>query len=225
MSLMRRWFPSFDGSARVSPYLYVAPKRRWWPTLLTFAAGGACALALLGPSQKPAGVAGTNKAERPLVLQVRPGDAVAAKDLASPPPAVAIETRGDTHTTPSASAAEARGTEPAGAPQEPHAVTPTNAMAKVDDAGPQIPAETRIVATPARPSVAKRSAGQVASKSATHRQVAKKSRRFEAPTNGYAYDYSGYRRYRFAGERAYGGYWGAPSGYYGQRGGWFSGVN
>ena len=41
MSLMRRWFPSFDGSARVSPYLYVAPKRRWWPTLLALLRRGA----------------------------------------------------------------------------------------------------------------------------------------------------------------------------------------
>lgn len=229
MSLMRRWFPSFDGSARVSPYLYVAPKRRWWPTLLTFAAGGACALALLGPSQKPAGVAGTDKAQRPLVLQVRPGDAVAAKDLASPPPAgtpaVAIETSGEAHTTSNASAAEARGTEPAGTPQEPHAVTPTSAMASVDGASPRVAPGTRIITTPGRPAVAKRYAAQSAPKSSAHRHVAKKSRRYEAPSDGYAYDYSGYRRYRFAGERAYGGSWGAPSGYYGQRGGWFSGVN
>src|SRR6478752_7157402 len=104
MSLVRRWFPSFDGATHVSPYLYVAPKRRWWPTLLTFAAGGACALALLGPSPKPAGVAGTEKPERPLVLQVRPGDAVSAKDLASPPAAVAIESSGEPQTTSTASA-------------------------------------------------------------------------------------------------------------------------
>jgi hypothetical protein len=225
MSLMRRWFPSFDGSARVSPYLYVAPKRRWWPTLLTFAAGGACALALLGPSQKPAGVAGTQKVERPLVLQVRPGDAVAAKDLASPPPTVAIESSSESPTKSTASAAaEARGTEPAETLQ-PNAVAPTSAMASVDGASPRVPSETRIVATPARPPVAKRYAARSASKSSPHRHVAKKSRRYEAPSEGYAYDYSGSRRYRFAGERAYGGYWGGPSGYYGQRGGWFSGVN
>jgi len=225
MSLMRRWFPSFDGSARVSPYMYVAPKRGWWPTLLTFAAGGACALALLGPSQKPAGVGGTNKVERPLVLQVRPGDAVAAKDLASPPPPVAIETSGESHTTSSTSAADARGIEPAGTPPEPRTVTPTSAMASVDGASPRVPPVTRIITTPGRPAVAKRYAGQSAPKSPAHRHVAKKSRRYEAPSDGYAYDYSGYRRYQFAGERAYGGNWGAPSGYYGQRGGWFSGVN
>jgi hypothetical protein len=223
MSLMRRRFPSFDGSARVSPYLYVAPKRRWWPTLLTFAAGGACALALLGPSHKPAGVPGTEKAERPLVLQVGPGDAVAAKDLASPPPAVAIESNGEPQTKPTALAGEAHGTEPAATPQQPNAAAPANAMASVEDASPRIPPQTRIVATPARPPVAKRYAVQSAPKSTAHRHVAKKSRRYEAPSDGYAYDYSGYRRYHFAGERAYGGYWGG--GYYGQRGGWFSGVN
>jgi len=224
MSLMGRWFPSFDGSARVSPYLYVAPKRRWWPTLLTFAAGGACALALLGPSQKPAGVAGTERAERPLVFQVRPGDAVPAKDLASPPPAVVVESSGEPHTK-STAAAEVRGTEPAKTLQQPNAAAPTSAMASVDGASPRVPPGTRIIATPGRPAVAKRYAGQSAPKSLAHRHVAKKSRRYEAPSDGYAYDYSGYRRYRFAGERAYGGYWGAPSGYYGQRGGWFSGVN
>ena len=223
MSLMRRWFPSFDGSARVSPYLYVAPKRRWWPTLLTFAAGGACALALLGPSHKPAGVAGTDKAERPLVFQVRPGDAVPAKDLASPPPAVAPESSGEPQAKSTASAGEPGGSEPVGAPEQPKTTAPANAMASVPSASRRIPPETRIVATPARPPVAKRYAVQSAPKSSAHRHVAKKSRRYEAPSDGYAYDYSGHRRYRFAGERAYGGYWGG--GYYGQRGGWFSGVN
>jgi hypothetical protein len=225
MSLMRRWFPSFDGSARVSPYLYVAPKRRWWPTLLTFAAGGACALALFGPSQKPAGVAATERAERPLVFQVRPGDAVPAKDLASPPTALATGSSGEAPTTSRAPTAEARGTEPAGALQEPQAVTPTSATANVEGASPRVPPETRIVTTPGRPALARRYATQSAPKSSAHRHVAKKSRRYEAPSDGYDYDYSGYRRYRFAGERAYGGYWGSPGGYYGQRGGWFSGVN
>jgi hypothetical protein len=219
MSRMRRWSPSFDGSARVSPYLYVAPKRRWWPTLLTFAAGGACALALLGPSDKPAGVAGTDKAERPLVLQVRPGDAVAAKDLASPPPAVAIEGSGAPQTKSTGSAGEPDGAEPAGTPEQPKAGASGNAMASVEGASPRISPETRIVATPARPPVTKRYAAKSAPKPSTHRHAAKKSR--QAPSEGYAYDYSGYRRYRFAGERAYGGYWGAPGGYYGQRGGWF----
>ncbi|MBV9239321.1 MAG: hypothetical protein JOZ94_26075 [Xanthobacteraceae bacterium] len=97
-------------------------------------------------------------------------------------------------------------------------------MASVDGASLRVPAETRIIAPPARPAVAKRYAAQSASKYSVHRHVAKKSRRYEAP-HDYAYDNSGYRRYRFAGERAYGGYWGGPSGYYGQRGGWFSGVN
>jgi hypothetical protein len=224
MSLMRRWFPSFDGSARVSPYLYVAPKRRWWPTLLTFAVGGACALALLGPSHKPAGVAGTDKAERPLVFQVRPGDAVPAKDLASPPPAAAIESGSEPQTKSTASAGEAHGPEPAATPEQPKAAS-ANAMASVGGASPRIPLETRIVATPTRPPVAKRYAVQSAPKSSAHRHVAKKSRRYEAPSDGYAYDYSSYRRYRFAGERTYGGNWGTPGGYYGQRGGWFSGVN
>jgi hypothetical protein len=222
MSLMRRGFPSFGGSAHVSPYLYVAPKRRWWPTLLTFAAGGACALALLGPSQKPAGVAGAEKPERPLVLQVRPGDAVSARDLANPP-AVAIESSGDPPAQSIASAGESHGSVSPGTLQQPSAEAPASAMASVEYASPPIPPETRIIATPARPPVvAKRYAAQSAVKSSAHRHVAKKSRRHE---DGYAYDYAGYRRYRFAGERAYGGYWGAPSGYYGQRGGWFSGVN
>ncbi len=224
MSLMRRWFPSFDGSARVSPYLYVAPKRRWWPTLLTFAAGGACALALLGPSQKPAGVSSPERAERPLVFQVRPGDAVPAKDLASPPAAVATDSSGEARTTSPAAATEARAAEPAETLQQPSAGAPTSAMASVEGASPRIPPETRIVTTPGRPAAPKRYARQSASKFSAHRQVAKKSRRYEPP-HDYAYDYSGSRRYRFAGERAYGGYWGAPSGYYGQRGGWFAGVN
>jgi hypothetical protein len=223
MSLMRRWFPSFDRSARVSPYLYVAPKRRWWPTLLTFAAGGACALALLGPSQKPSNVAEANKAERPLVLQVRPGDAVAAKDLASPPAAAELENGGEAHTASTGSAGEAHGSQPTAASQPSAAGSPAPAsvMASVENASPRVPAETRIVATPARPPAAKRYAAQSAPKSTAHRHVAKKSRRHETPTDGYAYDYSGYRRYRFAGERAYGGYWGAAGGSYGQRGGWF----
>jgi hypothetical protein len=225
MSLVRRWFPSFDGSTHRSPYLYVAPKRRWWPTLLTFAVGGACALALLGPSQKPAGVTGAVKPGRPLVLQVRPGDAVSARDLASPPAVVAIESGGEQQAKSTISAAESRGSVPLGTPPQPDAVSPASAMASVADASPRVPPETRIIATPARPPVAKRYAVQAAPKQSAHRHVAKKSRRYEAPSEGYAYDYSGYRRYRFAGERAYGGYWGAPSGYYGQRGGWFSGVN
>ena len=183
MSLMRRWFPSIDGPAHVSPYFYVAPKRRWWPTLLTFAAGGACALALLGPSQKPAGVAGTEKAERPLVLQVRPGDAVAAKDLASPPPAVVIQSSSEPQTKSTASAGEADGSEPAGMLQQPTAA-PANAMAHVEDPSSRIAPETRIVATPSRPPVAKRYAVQTAPKSSTHRQVAKKSRRHEAKSDG-----------------------------------------
>jgi hypothetical protein len=148
---------------------------------------------------------------------------VPAKDLANPPPALATESSGEARTTSRASAAEARGTEPAGTLQEPQAVTPTSAMASVEGASPQVPPETRIVTTSGRPA-AKRYAAQSVSKTSAHRHVAKKSRRYEAPGDGYAYEYSGYSRYHFAGERPYGGYWGAPSGY-GQRGGWFSGVN
>jgi hypothetical protein len=81
------------------------------------------------------------------------------------------------------------------------------------------------MATPARPTVAKRYARQSTAKShasaSARHHVAKKSRRHEAPSDGYAYDYSGHHRYRFAGERAYGGYWGTSGGVYGQRGGWF----
>jgi hypothetical protein len=88
-----------------------------------------------------------------------------------------------------------------------------------------MPPETRIIVAPARsPAAAKRYAGQTSAKSSTHRHVARKARRHESPSDGYAYD-SGYRRYRFAGDRPYGGYWGSPGGYYGQRGGWFSGMN
>ncbi len=227
MSVMRRWFPSFDGSAHVSPYLYVPPKRRWWPTLLAFAAGGICVLALLGPSHKP-GVAIPQKAQRPLVFQVRPGDAVAAKDLASPPPAAAAENAGETHAKSAATSNETLPSEPAPVPEQPNAGAPASAMASVEAGNDRIPSETRIVATPSHPTIVRRSARQstksYASASARHR-VAKKSRHYETSSDRYAYDYSGYRRYRFAGERAYGGYWGAPSGYYGQRGGWFSGVN
>jgi hypothetical protein len=221
MSFMRRWFPSFDGSAHVSPYFYVPPKRRWWPTLLTLAAAGVCVLALLGPSHKTGNVAALQKAERPLVLQVRPGDAVAAKDLASPPAAVA-ENAGEVHAKSAAPSGEALPSEAAPVPQQPNAAAPTSAMASVEAGNARIPPETRIVSAPARPTVAKRYARQSTQKSSASRQhVAKKVRRHEAPTDGYAYDYSGYRRYRFAGERAYGGYWGSPGGYYGQRGGWF----
>ena len=221
MSIMRRWFPSFDGSAHVSPYLYLPPKRRWWPTLLAFAAGGVCVLALLGPSPKPGNMAAPQKAERPLVFQVRPGDAIVAKDLASPPPATAAE-NAEVHPAPAASSGEPLRSEPASVPQQPNTGAPTSALASVEAGTSRIPAETRIVATPQRPTVTKRYARQSTARSyasapARH-HVAKKSRRYEAPSDGYAYDY---RRYRFAGERAYGGYWGAQGGSYGQRGGWF----
>jgi len=71
MSLTRRVFPSFDGPARTSPYFYIPPKRRWWPTLAAFAGGGICALALLGPSQ-PTDEAGAQ--QKPIAQQVRPGN-------------------------------------------------------------------------------------------------------------------------------------------------------
>ncbi len=227
MSIMRRWFPSFDGSAHVSPYLYVPPKRRWWPTLLAFAAGGICVLALLGPSQK-SGVAVPEKAQRPLVFQVRPGDAVAAKDLASPPPAVAADNAGEVHAK-SPTSNETLSAETVPVPQQPNAGAPASAMASVEAGNARIPPETRIVASPARPTTVRRYARQsttksFASVSARHR-TAKKPRRYDVPSDGYAYDSSPYRRYRFAGERAYGGYWGGSGGYYAQRGGWFSGMN
>ena len=227
MSIMRRWFPSFDGSAPVSPYLYVPPKRRWWPTLLAFAAGGVCVLALLGPSQK----ASVEKTQRPLVFQVRPGDAVAAKDLASPPPAAAAESGRDLHANSATPSAEPVTPEPTPVPQRPNTGAPASAMASVEAGNAGVPPETGIKATTTRPTVSARRhardrwpAKSYASAPARH-QVAKKSRPHEAPSEGYAYDYSGDRRYRVAGERAYGSYWDSAGGYYGQRGGWFAGLN
>ena len=225
MSIMRRWFPSFDGSAHVSPYLYVAPKRRWWPTLLAFAAGGVCVLALLGPSQK----ASVEKTQRPLVFQVRPGDAVAAKDLASSPPAAAAESGRDLHANSATASAEPVTPEPAPVPQRPNTGAPARAVASVEAGNVGVPPETGIEAT-TRPTVSarrhardRRPAKSYASTPARHR-VAKKSRPHEAPSEGYAYDYSGDRRYRFAGERVDGSYSDGGGGY-GQRGGWFAEVN
>ena len=308
---MRRWFPSFDGSARVSPYLYVAPKRRWWPTLVTFAAGGMCVLALMGPSQK----ASVEKTQRPLVFQVRPGDAVAAKDLVSPPPATAAEGGRDVHQNSGTPAAKSVTPEPAPVPQRPNLRSPASVMASMEAANAGVPPETAMKARPPRPTVfAKRHprdrrsadlvspppaaaaesgrdvhqnsatpaaetvtpepapvpqrpnrgtpASAMASAEAanpdarpetemkarptrpmdfakhhardrrpaksyasapTRHRLAKKSR--PAPSEEYVYDYSRNRGYRFAGERAYGSYFDGASGYYGQRGGWFAGVN
>jgi hypothetical protein len=81
MSLARRLFRSFDGPARVSPYFYVPPKRRWWPMLAAFAAGGVCVLALLGSSPR---TEEANVAQKPIVHQVRPGTSTRASSLPKP---------------------------------------------------------------------------------------------------------------------------------------------
>jgi hypothetical protein len=53
MSVLGRLFPSFEGRRYTSPYFYIPPKRRWWPFLAAFAAGGACVLALTDTSSRP----------------------------------------------------------------------------------------------------------------------------------------------------------------------------
>lgn len=221
MSITRRFFPSFHGSARVSPYIYVAPKRRWWPTLLAFASGGVCVLALLGPSQK----ASVEKPQRPLVFQVRAGDAVAAKDLVSPPPAAA-ETGRNIAANTAISSADPVTLAPAPAPQRPNAGASGNAMAGNEAANAGVPPETGIKATRSRPMLFRdlRTTKSYAS-TPTRRRVAKRSRPSEVPSDGYAYNYRADRWYQFAGERAYGNTWDDAGGYYGQRGGWFAGVN
>jgi hypothetical protein len=54
MSLLGRLLPSFDGPRYPSPYFYIPPKRRWWPLLTAFAAGGAGVLVLIGPNKQSA---------------------------------------------------------------------------------------------------------------------------------------------------------------------------
>jgi hypothetical protein len=42
-------FPSFDGPTRVSPYVYMPRRRRWWPLAAAFGAGIGCVILVLGP--------------------------------------------------------------------------------------------------------------------------------------------------------------------------------
>jgi hypothetical protein len=51
----------------LSPHLYVALKRRWWPLFACLGAAGTCALALFGSSQQPTG---TGSQQKPLAYSV-----------------------------------------------------------------------------------------------------------------------------------------------------------
>jgi hypothetical protein len=42
-------FPSFDGPTRMSPYVYMPRKRRWWPLAAALGAGVGCVILVLGP--------------------------------------------------------------------------------------------------------------------------------------------------------------------------------
>ena len=93
MSIINRLFPFFDGHVPVSPYLYIPPKRRWWPFLAAFGAGGACALALFG-SQPQSDGAGA-KHQPTAYLPTKPNSSVRASSLADALTAPRIPMRAD----------------------------------------------------------------------------------------------------------------------------------
>src|SRR5262245_18349611 len=77
---MRHLFPSFDRPARLCPYFYVPPTRRWCALLAAFAAGGVCVLALLDSSPRTE----ANVVRKPIVHQVGPGSSTRAGSLPKP---------------------------------------------------------------------------------------------------------------------------------------------
>ena len=58
---MRRVSAASTTPLPLSPYLYLPPKRRWWPLLTCLWAAGVCALALFGSSQRPEGTGSEGK--------------------------------------------------------------------------------------------------------------------------------------------------------------------
>jgi hypothetical protein len=103
-------------------------------------------------------------------------------------------------------------------------------MASMDGANAGVPPESAMKARPTRPTVfAKRHPGdrrsaKLYASAPTRHRLAKNSRPNAFPSEGYAYDYSRNRDYRFV-ERAYGSNWDRADGHYGQRGGWFAGLD
>jgi hypothetical protein len=53
VSLTRRLLPSRLGRSPTSAYVYMPPKRRWWPVVAAFAAGGICVFAFAKPPSTP----------------------------------------------------------------------------------------------------------------------------------------------------------------------------
>jgi len=198
MSPARRLFPSFDGPIRVSPYFYIPPKRRWWPTLAAFGAGGLCVLILFGPSQQADDPAAEQK---PIAHQVRPGSSVGASKLRKPAiirahpgasdaasSAPALEPSVTLPNTQTAMASPPSAASPAYAVPEPLPTRVETAMASVQEGNRPSPAATQIETTP--PTLAKPSARETAAKSssAAAKRQAKKQRQREPATETFARD-------------------------------------
>ena len=194
MSIVHRAYPPPRRPAHVSPYFYVAPKRRWWPLFAAFAIGGVGVLALLGPSQ-PSGDTGS----KPVAQLVKPLPKHHSGRLA--------RHRGAAQET-STATADAAGAGELGS-------AATLAIAPSDLPTPTAaplaqPSAAADAATPAATSA--KTATRHAAKSSARRHAARKSRRHEdAWARGFN---DGYRRY--SGFYGYGGSWGGRRG-----GGWY----
>lgn len=223
MSIMRRPIASLD--TRASPYFYVPPKRRWWPFLAAFAAGGACVLALFGPAYRSDGA---GAAQRPTAYQVTPGNSTTVNSPAKPSTRRASRDPGEVALTPPGSVAAQA--DPRNQPRvaEPGPPPPEAAMASVRPDSPSVPAATEIETTP--PNLAAPQAHARQAKASRAQRHAKRSRRHE-PAEAYARDYdtwgyAGFGTERNRSRQRY-GYWGDRNGgnFGGSRGGWSYGFN
>src|SRR5262245_2287575 len=186
---MRHLFPSFDRPARVSPYFYVPPKRRWWPLLAAFAAGGVCVLALLDSAPR---TEGANVVQKPIVHQVGPGSSTRAGSL--PKPTISRTTTAERADAagvvpPAAEDPVGRANAIAATPQSAQtSATPTAAAAPDAPRSGTAIADTQ-TATTSAPSAsetntaptarAKPSARQSSARSSSSRHAGRKSRRHE----------------------------------------------
>jgi hypothetical protein len=179
----------------VSPYLYIPPKRRWWPLFACLGAGGVCALALLGSSQQHEGTGSTQK---PLVYLFAKSDGLAPASRRSKPSIARSPSEG-------VRAPEAPAV-PDTVADDPPTERPETAMVNVQASS--APSATRTAMAEAAPTRTKANAGRSTVKRShtrVHRYAARKSQRQEV---------ANYWRY---GGYSWGGY-----GYNGNRsGGWF----
>ncbi len=152
MSLVRRWFPSFDGATHRFAIFVRGAEAALVADPVNFCGWGRLRARFAWSVAEAGWCSGNRKAGAAPRLAGETRGRGVRQGFGEPAGAVAIESSGEPQTTSTASAAELHGSVPAGTPPAAEYCGSRERHGQCSQtASPRIPPETRIIATPARP--------------------------------------------------------------------------